>query len=394
MPDKKASLRKETGLFLAAKDAESIEHFGAPLAEHVAAGDQKVDQTLLGHAAGQINVQLQLEQISVFGALLVVGAREADTAMPLVDALKQRGLVFVAALKARLKSDDAPAFGYEQVGGVAVHLPEQVAVFVKGAGIALFAGQVHELSRADLGDDKGHVLNDGRDGIGQLAFRQVVCHGDLSLGLRSQGLECTADGPPARHHTLFSKEERDDQDGLQGANRRWVMQPGEDLQRRRPSDFTLAAPGQVVNRFLNGHRPRANFQGLRKMTEACLKRKIRDCQQGSGDVPSNEKNRRHNQPCQPRKRQKCRLGRERAQCPKKPTKTTWPNKPAENGWACASSYKSSHSAAKTTARKSSDTMGMKHRVDHGVHIAFDAMSPKLAKRTGFQTTMPKKSKPY
>ena len=91
--------QKETDLFLAAKDAESIEHFGAPLAEHVAAGDQKVDQTLLGHAAGQINVQLQLEQISIFGALLVVGAREADTAMPLVDALKQRGFVFVAALK-------------------------------------------------------------------------------------------------------------------------------------------------------------------------------------------------------------------------------------------------------------------------------------------------------
>ena len=28
-------------------------------------------------------------------------------------------------------------------------------------------------------------------------------------------------------------------------------------------------------------------------------------------------------------------------------------------------------------------MGMKHRVDHGVHIAFDAKSPQFAKRTGF-----------
>ena len=28
-------------------------------------------------------------------------------------------------------------------------------------------------------------------------------------------------------------------------------------------------------------------------------------------------------------------------------------------------------------------MGMKHRVDHGVHIAFDAMSPQFVKRTGF-----------
>nr|WP_314549624.1 hypothetical protein [uncultured Ottowia sp.] len=70
------------------------------------------------------------------------------------------------------------------------------------------------------------------------------------------------------------------------------MQPGEDLQRRRPSDFTLTAPGQVVNKFLNGHRPRADFQGLGEMTEACLKRKIRDCQQGSSEstfVPSDKK---------------------------------------------------------------------------------------------------------
>ena len=80
--------------------------------------------------------------------------------------------------------------------------------------------------------------------------------------------------------------------------------------------------------------------------------------------------------------------------PQKANKDDIANKPAENSWACASSYNSSHSAAKTTARKSSDTMGMKHRVDHGVHIAFDAISPKFAKRTGFQTTMPKKSKPY
>ena len=33
--------------------------------------------------------------------------------------------------------------------------------------------------------------------------------------------------------------------------------------------------------------------------------------------------------------------------------------------------------------KSSDTMGMKHRVDHGVYVAFGAMSPQLAERTGF-----------
>ena len=34
-------------------------------------------------------------------------------------------------------------------------------------------------------------------------------------------------------------------------------------------------------------------------------------------------------------------------------------------------------------KKSSDTMGMKHRVDQGVYVAFGAMSPQLAERTGF-----------
>ncbi len=34
-------------------------------------------------------------------------------------------------------------------------------------------------------------------------------------------------------------------------------------------------------------------------------------------------------------------------------------------------------------KKSSDTMGMKHRVDKAVYVTYGAMSPQLAKRTGF-----------
>lgn len=34
-------------------------------------------------------------------------------------------------------------------------------------------------------------------------------------------------------------------------------------------------------------------------------------------------------------------------------------------------------------KKSSDTMGMKHRVDHGVYAFFGSMNPQLAKKTGF-----------
>jgi len=35
------------------------------------------------------------------------------------------------------------------------------------------------------------------------------------------------------------------------------------------------------------------------------------------------------------------------------------------------------------SKKGSDTMGMKHRVDKAVYVAFGAMSPQLAERTGF-----------
>jgi CRISPR-associated protein Csd2 len=37
-------------------------------------------------------------------------------------------------------------------------------------------------------------------------------------------------------------------------------------------------------------------------------------------------------------------------------------------------------------KKSSDTMGMKHRVDRAVYVAYGAMSPQLAERTGFDDT--------
>jgi CRISPR-associated protein Csd2 len=35
------------------------------------------------------------------------------------------------------------------------------------------------------------------------------------------------------------------------------------------------------------------------------------------------------------------------------------------------------------SKRSSDTMGMKHRVDHGIYVALGSMNPQLAVRTGF-----------
>lgn len=35
------------------------------------------------------------------------------------------------------------------------------------------------------------------------------------------------------------------------------------------------------------------------------------------------------------------------------------------------------------SKRGSDTMGMKHRVDHGIYVTFGSMNPQLAERTGF-----------
>lgn len=35
------------------------------------------------------------------------------------------------------------------------------------------------------------------------------------------------------------------------------------------------------------------------------------------------------------------------------------------------------------SKKGSDTMGMKHRVDHGIYVTYGAITPQLAERTGF-----------
>jgi CRISPR-associated protein Csd2 len=35
------------------------------------------------------------------------------------------------------------------------------------------------------------------------------------------------------------------------------------------------------------------------------------------------------------------------------------------------------------SKKESDTMGMKHRVDHGVYVFYGSMNPQLATKTGF-----------
>jgi CRISPR-associated protein Csd2 len=45
--------------------------------------------------------------------------------------------------------------------------------------------------------------------------------------------------------------------------------------------------------------------------------------------------------------------------------------------------KSVNSETTTDGSKSSDTMGMKHRVNKGIYVSYGSISPQLAERTGF-----------
>ena len=203
---------------------------------------------------------------------------------------------------------------------------------------------------------------------------------------------------------------------------------------------------------LNGNRPRADFQGFGEMTDVCLKRKIRDRLQDSGEsifVQSDEKKTDGMTSLASRARSNDKikiknkdgqeievqigLGSDAFSDPKNKDRTA---KQACEKWIDVRSFgqvfafkakkgrsdsqsetdnsssgvsipirgpvtiqsafsvqpinitstqitKSVNGDDTTDGSRSSDTMGMKHRVDHGVYVAFGAISPQLAERTGF-----------
>ncbi|MDG2948999.1 type I-C CRISPR-associated protein Cas7/Csd2 [Exercitatus varius] len=196
---------------------------------------------------------------------------------------------------------------------------------------------------------------------------------------------------------------------------------------------------------LNGNRPRADFQGFGEMTDVCLKRKIRDrLQDGfqlldeSGKahgeiikesifVQSDEKKTDGMTSLANRAKDK-EVGLGADAFGKKANKDETAQKACEK-WLDVRSFgqvfafgKSDEGAGVSIAvrgpvtvqsafsvepvnitstqitksvsgedpkegkNKSSDTMGMKHRVDSGIYVAFGAMSPQLAERTGFSDT--------
>ena len=177
---------------------------------------------------------------------------------------------------------------------------------------------------------------------------------------------------------------------------------------------------------LNGNRPRADFSGFGEMTDVCLKRKIRDRLQDSGEsifVQSDEKKTDGMTSLANRAKDKeVGLGADAFNA-KKANKDETAKKACEK-WLDVRSFgqvfafgKSDEGAGVSIAvrgpvtiqsafsvepvnitstqitksvsgegdgsKRGSDTMGMKHRVDNGIYVAFGAMSPQLAERTGF-----------
>lgn len=176
---------------------------------------------------------------------------------------------------------------------------------------------------------------------------------------------------------------------------------------------------------LNGNRPRTDYEGFGEITDVCLKRKIRDRLQEGGQsifVQSDEK-KSDSMPSL-----KARAESEEFGLGKKAfnVKDTTPEQTAK--LACSKwfdvrafgqlfAFKSegkdgvsipirgpvsiqsafsrepvsitstqitkSVSGEGDGSKKSSDTMGMKHRVDKAVYVTYGAITPQLADRTGF-----------
>lgn len=176
---------------------------------------------------------------------------------------------------------------------------------------------------------------------------------------------------------------------------------------------------------LNGNRPRQDYGGFGEITDVCLKRKIRDRLQSDGQsifVQSDEKKTDGMTSLQNRAySDEVGLGKEAFNA-----KKTSPDETAR--LACAKwfdvrafgqlfAYKGeakdgvsvpirgpvtiqsafsiepvsitstqitkSVSGEGDGSKKGSDTMGMKHRVDEAIYVAYGAITPQLAERTGF-----------
>ncbi|WP_044471104.1 type I-C CRISPR-associated protein Cas7/Csd2 [Mannheimia massilioguelmaensis] len=175
---------------------------------------------------------------------------------------------------------------------------------------------------------------------------------------------------------------------------------------------------------LNGNRPRTDFSGIGEITDVCLKRKIRDrLQDNKESIFVQSDDRKIDSMTSLKNRAESNefgLGKEAFKAKSKDETA----KKACAKWLDVRAFgqvfafgKSDEGSGVSIAirgpvtiqsalsiepiniistqitksvsgegdgtKKGSDTMGMKHRVDNGIYVAYGAMTPQLAERTGF-----------
>jgi len=176
---------------------------------------------------------------------------------------------------------------------------------------------------------------------------------------------------------------------------------------------------------LNGNRPRTDYEGFGEVTDVCLKRKIRDRLQDGGEsifVQSDEK-KTDGMPSLKARAESDEHGLGKDAFNVKKTSPEETARLASEKWIDVRSFgqlfafksetkdgvsipirgpvsvqsafsiepvsitstqiTKSVSGEGDGGKRSSDTMGMKHRVDKAIYVAFGGMTPQLAERTGF-----------
>ncbi|MCF6235548.1 MAG: type I-C CRISPR-associated protein Cas7/Csd2 [Gammaproteobacteria bacterium] len=176
---------------------------------------------------------------------------------------------------------------------------------------------------------------------------------------------------------------------------------------------------------LNGNRPRTDYDGFGEVSDVCIKRKIRDRLQEAGEqifVQSDEK-KTDGMPSLKTRAESAEYGLGKDAFNVKKTTPVETARLANEKWIDVRSFgqlfafksenkdgvsipirgpvsiqsafsiepvsitslqiTKSVSGEGDGSKKSSDTMGMKHRVDSAVYVTFGGMTPQLAERTGF-----------
>ena len=176
---------------------------------------------------------------------------------------------------------------------------------------------------------------------------------------------------------------------------------------------------------LNGNRPRIDYAGYGEVTDVCLKRKIRDRLQEAGHaifVQSDEK-KIDGMPSLKARAESKEFGLGKDAFKRKKTSPEEAAKQACKKWldvrtfgqlfafkneakegvsipirgpvsiqsafsvepvsVTSTQITKSVSGEGDGTKKSSDTMGMKHRVDQAIYVTFGSMNPQLSERTGF-----------